>query len=65
MNLGKLALVAILFVAGLYFALDHRPPLPFNHEVVGLGANHLMHTVFGIVLLAIIGVIWFMNMKKK
>mgnify|MGYP001580912369 CR=1 FL=1 len=62
---SKLVLVAVLIVAGLYFVIDHTPPLPLNHEAVGLGTNHMMHNVFGVVLFVIAGLIWWRGKKKK
>lgn len=41
----------VLAIAGLYFVLWHVDPLPGNHEAIGLGMDHLVHTVVGIVLL--------------
>ena len=62
---SKLVLVAVLIVAGLYFVIDHTPPLPLNHEAVGLGTNHMMHSAFGLVLLAVAGFVWWRGRKKK
>ena len=42
---------AVLVVAGLYFVLWHVDPLPSNHEALGLGMDHLVHTVIGGVIL--------------
>ncbi len=44
--------VVILVILGLYLLLDHVPPLPLNHEDIGLGKEHIAHAVGGIVLLA-------------
>lgn len=51
----------ILTLAGLYFLLDHTPPFPLNHEVIGLGTNHLVHSLFGIILLVVAGYLWWKN----
>lgn len=51
----------ILSLAGLYFLLDHTPPFPLNHEVIGLGTNHLAHSLLGIILLVVAGYLWWKN----
>ncbi len=51
------ALVVVLVIPGLYLLVFHKPPLPLNHEDVGLGMFHTVHDVIGVVLLAIAGVI--------
>ena len=61
---SKLVLVAVLIVAGLYFVIDHTG-LPLNHEAVGLGTNHMVHTAFGFVLFVVAGFIWWRGKKKK
>ena len=61
---NKLALVVILVIAGLYFALDHTYS-PFNHEAIGIGTMHSVHTIFGIVLLAIAAAVWSMDKNSK
>lgn len=60
----KQAVLVILIVLGLYFLLAHRPPLPFNHEVVGLGTNHGAHSLFGLVFLVVGGFAWAKGRKK-
>lgn len=50
--------IIILTLAGLYFLIDHTQPLPLNHEVIGLGTNHLAHSLFGIILLVVAGYLW-------
>lgn len=60
----KLVLVAVLIVAGLYFVIDHTG-LPLNHEAVGLGTNHMMHTIVGVVLFVVAGAIWWQGKSKK
>ncbi len=61
---SRLALT-ILFIAALYFIIEHRPPLPLSHEAVGLGTNHLAHSIFGVLLLAGAGVTWYISRGKK
>ncbi len=55
---SKLALIIVLVIVGLYFLIDHMPPLPFNHQDVGLGKLHIAHAVFGIVLISAAFVLW-------
>ncbi len=55
---SRLALIIVLVIAGLYFLIDHKDPLPLNHESLGLGMVHLAHAVFGIVLVAGAVVLW-------
>ena len=43
--------VVVLFAAGIYLLLWHAPPLPGNHEDIGLGKNHIVHAVIGIALI--------------
>ncbi len=57
--------VIILALAGLYFLLDHRSPLPLNHEAIGLGTNHIAHSVFGIILFIAAGYLWRRNKGNK
>lgn len=47
----KQCIVIVLILAGFYFLIDHRAPMPLNHETIGLGTNHIAHSVFGIILL--------------
>ncbi len=62
---SKLVLIAVLVIAGLYFVIDHTPPLPLNHEAVGLGTNHMVHTIVGVVLFVVAGAIWWQGKSKK
>ncbi|MDQ2912955.1 MAG: hypothetical protein M3T56_06835 [Chloroflexota bacterium] len=48
----------VLVIAGLYLLLDHMPPLPLNHEDIGLGKTHIAHAVFGLVALVAGVVLW-------
>ena len=62
---GKLALISVLLIASLYLVFFHTPPLPLNHEAVGLGTNHLLHSIFGVILAIISGLLWFTGRKGK
>ena len=48
----------MLVIAGIYLLLVHSPPLPLNHEDIGLGKTHLAHSVFGVVALIGAVVLW-------
>ena len=55
----------VLVLAGLYMAFDHTPPLPLNHEEIGLGALHTAHTVFGAILLIAGVVVFWLGRRRK
>jgi uncharacterized membrane protein len=55
----------VVGVVGLYLAIWHTNPLPFNHfQVFGrdFGSQHSIHSVIGLVLLAVALWLW---MKAK
>ena len=52
LRVGYWIVFIVLVVLGLYFLVWHAESLPANHETVGLGDQHIVHSVFGIVLLA-------------
>ena len=58
------AVAIVLVVVGLYLLLVHSPPLPLNHEDIGLGKMHLAHSVFGVVALIGAGVLWRRSSRK-
>lgn len=58
---GKNVAVLLLVLAGVYFLLFHTPPFPFSHEAIGLPPFHVVHAIFGLVLLGVAGYVW----KKK
>lgn len=45
--------VVLLVILGVYFALFHTAPFPFNHEAIGLPPFHTVHAIFGVALLLI------------
>ncbi|MBI4973500.1 hypothetical protein HZC27_02745 [Candidatus Roizmanbacteria bacterium] len=53
--------VVLLVLVGVYFLLFHTAPFPFSHEAIGLPPFHVVHSIFGIVLLIVAGYVW----KKK
>jgi len=57
--------VVILVIAGAYFLIFHRDPLPLNHESVGLGTFHALHDVIGIILLGLAGFIWWHSRRSS
>lgn len=61
----KQAFIVILVLVGLYLLLDHTDPLPLDHETIGLGANHMAHSLFGIVLFVVAGSVWWKGRKGR
>ena len=51
MKPGRSIVVIILVVVGIYLLIWHSSPLPGNHEDIGLGKQHVVHAVIGVVLL--------------
>lgn len=64
MSAGRWIAIIILVIAGLYLVIWHGPPLPGNHEAVGLGEFHVAHTVVGVILLAAAGYLWYSGRRK-
>jgi len=60
----KNLLLAALVIVGLYFLVVHYPPLPFNHEELGLGVNHNFHSVVGVVILVVAGFVLWKGRRK-
>ena len=56
-------LIIVLVLLGLYFLIVHTAPLPLNHEAIGLGTNHMVHRLFGVILLAGAGFLWWKNKR--
>jgi len=63
MQTWERVLLVVLVIAGLYFLIFHRDPLPLNHESVGLGSLHIVHDVIGIVLIGIAGFLWWRSRR--
>ena len=61
----KQLIIIVLILVGFYFLIDHRAPLPLNHEAIGLGTNHMAHSIFGILLFIAAGYLWFKGRSKK
>lgn len=60
----KLLVIIVLVLFGLYWLVDHAPPLPFSHEQFGL-YQHNIHRIMGVVLLAAAGLVaWLWKGKK-
>lgn len=53
----KILVVILLVLFGLYWLIDHRYPMPLNHEQFGLYA-HDIHRIVGVVFLVAAGVVW-------
>lgn len=58
-------IIIVLVLLGVYFVFIHRDPLPLNHEAIGLGTNHLAHSIFGIILFVIAGFVWRKGRKNN
>lgn len=63
MRTWEWAAILVLVVAGVYMLVFHSPPLPWNHEEIGLGTFHLAHDAIGIVLLASAGFVWWRSRR--
>jgi hypothetical protein len=57
-------LSVILVLAGLYLAVVHMPPLPLNHEEIGLGTMHQAHTIIGVVLIVAAAVVFWLGRRR-
>jgi len=51
--------VVVLLVFGIYLAAFHQ-----SHADIGLGKDHIAHTVVGIVLLVAAGYVWWSGRGK-
>ncbi|MBP9716994.1 MAG: hypothetical protein KBD51_03585 [Candidatus Levybacteria bacterium] len=58
-----LVFLVILFL-GIYMLTAHYDPIPLNHEAIGLGYNHMMHRIVGILFL-VSAVLVFWKWKVK
>ena len=59
MHINKKSIsVFVLVVLGIYFLVFHTPPFPFSHEAIGLPPFHLVHAIFGAILLVGAYVVW-------
>lgn len=58
-------LAVVLLLAGLYLMFVHTPPLPLNHEAVGLGTTHDAHTMFGVILLVAAAVVFWLGRRRR
>ncbi len=61
---GKI-ISTVLGLAGIYFLIFHTDPLPFNHDAIGLPPQHVIHSIFGIILLAAAIYLGRKSMKTK
>ncbi len=60
----KYLVFVVLLLLGVYMLTDHYPPLPLNHEQIGLGVNHMMHRIVGVIFL-VSAVLVFWKWKAK
>jgi hypothetical protein len=58
------ALAVVLVLAGLYLVLFHAAPWPLNHEQVGIGTAHNIHTIVGVVLIVAAAAAWWMGRRR-
>ena len=62
-NLNKtvnMVLVIILIILGFFLAVAHQA-----HEQIGLGTDHTMHTIVGVILIVLAVGLWYWDRKKK
>jgi hypothetical protein len=45
-------LAVLMAIVGLWLVVDHKDPLPLNHEAIGLGKLHAVHAAVGFAVLA-------------
>ena len=64
-SLIRWALVVIFVILGGYLLLVHADPWPANHEAIGLGKLHLVHSAIGLVLLVGAGYLWYSGRGKS
>ncbi|HEY5538649.1 MAG TPA: hypothetical protein VIL58_03820 [Thermoplasmata archaeon] len=59
MKLSSWVAVIVLVILGVYLLVFHADPLPANHETIGLGDQHVVHSIVGILLLiGVVLIIW-------
>ena len=63
--LGKSILNVILALVGIYFLIFHTEPLPFSHDAIGLPPFHVVHAIFGIILLSVAAFMWHKSKKAN
>ena len=49
---GKFIGIVVLGIVGIYFLIFHSEPFPFSHDAIGLPPFHIIHGIFGLILLA-------------
>ena len=62
---GKILAPIVLGLVGIYFLIFHSEPLPFSHDAIGLPPFHVVHAIFGIILLAGAVYLWKKNKSSK
>ncbi len=61
----KKFVIGMLVVLGMYWLFNHYPPLPFNHEQLGM-PFHTVHRILGVIFFVIAIILWKKwNPKKK
>ena len=62
---SKTIVPVVLGLVGIYFLIFHTEPLPFNHDSIGLPPFHVVHGIFGIILLASAAYLWHKSKNTK
>lgn len=62
---GKSIAIVVLGLVGIYFLIFHTDPLPFNHDSIGLPPFHIVHAIFGIILLGAAVYLWRKSKNTK
>ena len=60
----KILVTSTLVLLGMYWLFDHYPPMPFNHEQLGL-YFHTIHRIMGLIFFIVAGVVWFKWSSKE
>lgn len=60
----KLGVVIVLVLMGIYWLVDHYPPMPLSHESFGL-YNHMVHRLLGVAFFIAAAVVYWKWHPKK
>ncbi len=55
---GKSIGIVVLGLVGVYFLIFHSEPFPFSHDAIGLPPYHIVHGIFGLILIAAAAFLW-------
>ena len=62
---GKFIGIVVLGIVGIYFLIFHSEPFPFSHDAIGLPPFHIIHGIFGLILLAVAAYLLKKEMSSK